>query len=252
LAALISLSLHAESVFDASRVSEQRGMADQLVRRIARYQQPGTAPSDAAAARSELLTLSPLLSARDFSPESRRAVELAYRDDPSKENMLLAGMADVESIGAEVEQFAKARIEQPPAGMFYGTLPWAANLVRARRGEKDSVEKVLQAAQASDVHVRVVFLLSELAYVPQPEIADYIASFVFSDERLTPFVPDLPGPLHAEYAAAALSRMLADCPVPYKEDYSYTTEEIQVLRDWLQPKRFASGWKFRVDDGKRR
>jgi hypothetical protein len=175
-------------------------------------------------------------------------LELAFRNDPTKENLLLAEIAGVEWIDQEVEKYAEGRIEQPTSGMFYGTLPWAANLVRARRGNDESLQKVLAESRAADVQSQVVFLLGELAYVPRPEVVEYIAGFVFSEERLAPLKPTDKGLLHAQYAAAALSRMLAGSPIPYREDYSYSDEEIVVLRNWLRKTQAERNWKFKMSE----
>lgn len=235
--------------FDVSAPSERRGITEHLAQQIAQEQIAGTEAGGGDDPTGKLLELSPALTAGDFSPESRRLLELAFQYEPTKDNMLLAGMADADALNREIETWAGKRIEQPASGMFYGTLPWAANLVRARRGDEESLQKVLDASRKADIESQVVFLLKELAYVPQPEVAAYIAAFVFSEERLEPLKPTVRGLLHAQYAAAALSRMLEGSPVPYREDYSYSPGEILALRGWLET--INGNWQFRNGDRSR-
>src|SRR5690349_13027286 len=141
--------------FDTSE-HNRRSQIDRLVRQIDQQEQTREAVvNDSNDPKNILLKLSPELTARDFSAESRRMLELAFRNDPTKENLLLAEVAGVEWIDQEVEKYAEGRIDQPASGMFYGTLPWAANLVLARRGSDESLQKVLAASRAADVQSQV-------------------------------------------------------------------------------------------------
>ncbi len=216
--------------FNSADHVEQTSLATVLTDQIA---QKGEKNELGNNPKRNLLDLSPTLTSKDFSPRMKAALEYEYEIERGEENMLLAGMAGVRSIERDIVRYARERIENPQAGMFYGTLPWAANLVRARRGNAESLQKILEAARKADVHTQIVFLLQDLAYVPQPEVVRYMAGFVFSGDRLEPIDSNF-APPHAVYAAAALSRMLIGCPVPYKEDYSYTLEEIDLLRNWLE------------------
>ena len=85
-------------------------------------------------------------------------------------------------------------------------------------------------------------LLDELAFVPQPEIVSFLGRFLFSEARLEPVKEKVPGQRHADFAAAALARMLENFPAEYKEDRSYSDQEIQSCRAWLAAQ---SSWKFR-------
>jgi hypothetical protein len=228
-------------LFAANAHHERRALADRLAQQVAREQITGSS-DEGNDPKKDLLVLSPALSENDFSVESRRLLEMTFRNDPTKESLLLADLAGVELLDTETAEYAAGPIEQPASGMFYGTLGWAANLVRARRGEHESLRKVLTAARGADMHLQVTTLLAELAYVPQPEVAEYIATIALSEGRLEPVEPTVDGLLYAQYAAAALSRMLKGCPVPYKEDYSYSQDEIQLLREWLR----GRDWQFRT------
>ncbi|HEX8411807.1 MAG TPA: hypothetical protein VF883_23365 [Thermoanaerobaculia bacterium] len=244
-----SASAQRSRLFERVDRSELRAATNRLVRQIARNELEGTV-GDGSDPKSQLLDLSPAVTAEDFSQESRRALQVAFQLEPSKENLLLVGLTGADMLVGEVETHAAEPIKTPASGMFYGTLPWAANLVRARHGDKASAGRVLDVSREADVELQVVFLLRELAYVPQPEIAEYIAAFVFSEGRVEPVKSTVEGILYAQYAAAALSRMLEGCPVPYKEDYSYSRKEIETLRAWLS--RDVNGdWRFRNSDRSR-
>jgi hypothetical protein len=190
----------------------------------------------------DLLELSPVLTARSFSPASKVILERAFRIQPSKETLLLAALAGMPAVQEEVNRYAEAGIVKPESGRFYGTMAWAAHLAKARAGDKASLLNVLHATRAEPVHTQVVVLLGELAYVTQPEVVEFIRGFVFSEERLESPKPSAPGLFHAQYAMSALSRMLSGFPVSYREDYSYTDEEIKEARVWL---RGQTIWVFR-------
>ena len=258
LVVLLTTSLQQLSVAQTSQVdwidklessndSERKMLTSLLVNQmtISEKQKKASLDNDGINPKKELIDLSPMLSSQDFLPESRTILENEYIKEKSKQNMLLAGMARVYSVESDIIEYAARQIEPPAVGKFYGTLSWAGNLVMARRGDKNSLRKVLSASQQADIHSRIIFLIKELAYLPQPEVAEYIADFVFSENRLESVKPTVAGLLHAQYAAAALSRMLSGCPVPYKEDYSYTDHEINMLRNWLTAKKLNKQWGFR-------
>ena len=92
-------------------------------------------------------------------------------------------------------------------------------------------------------------LLDELAYVPQPEVVGFLGRFLSSEARLAPVSAGAPGQRYADFAAAALARMLEGFPAPYKEDRSYSAEEIRSCRAWMAGQ---SSWKFRGQEGGRK
>ena len=169
-------------------------------------------------------------------------IEEQFHNNTTRETILLAGFAGIESLSDEIYSLAARPIEEPQAGRFYGTKVWAANLVLARQGNSLSIAKLLDFAKKQDLHTRVVFILVDLQYVPQPEIVDFLRSYLDSDERLDSVKSTVKGILAANYAASSLARILLGFPVNYREDYSYSEEEIRACRIWMSKQK---EWKYR-------
>lgn len=176
------------------------------------------------------------------SQETKRMIESQFHRHINRQTILLAGLAGVESLSGEINAFANQPVAEPRVGRFYGTNEWAANLVVARQGSALSITKLLEFAEKQNLHTRVVFILVDLQYVPQPEIVDFLKSYLDSDERLEPVKAKDKGMPVANYAASSLARILQGFPVDYREDYSYSEEEIEVCRAWMSKQR---GWMFR-------
>jgi hypothetical protein len=156
-----------------------------------------------------------------------------FRQDIGRQTILLAGLAGVESVSDDLRLLARQPIREPSAGRFFGTPEWAANLVLARQGDSLSIGALLDCAREQDLHTQVVVVAVDFQYVPQPEVVAFLQAYLGSDERLEPVKSTVQGLPVANYAASSLARMLAGFPVEYREDYSYTDEEIRACRVWM-------------------
>jgi hypothetical protein len=176
----------------------------------------------------------------NVSRQSRDTLERLFRQNVDRQTILLAGLAGVESVSDDLRSLARQPIREPSAGRFFGTPEWAAHLVLARRGDPQSLDALLDFARRQDLHTRVVVVAVDFQYVPQPEVVEFLQAHLESDERLEPVKTTVPGLPVANYAASSLARLLVGFPVEYREDYSYTDEEIRACRAWLsaqdQPK----------------
>lgn len=97
--------------------------------------------------RRSVARLLSTLEADDFGPNAKIAIQEAFEAQPGKQLMLLGGVADVEAVHKAVDQLVFQPSNKPSVGRFYGTLEWGAELVRARRGESDSIKKVIEAVE---------------------------------------------------------------------------------------------------------
>lgn len=174
--------------------------------------------------------------------ETKALIERQFRADINRETILLAGLAGVASLSDEIQFWADRQISEPEAGRFFGTNEWAANLVLARRGNALSLGKLLDFAEKQDFHTIATVVLVDLQYVPQPEVVDYLKKYLDSDERLEPVKPTVKGMLAANYAASSLARILEGFPLEYREDYSYSEQEIEACRVWMSKQK---EWKTR-------
>lgn len=180
--------------------------------------------------------------ADDFSEESKKILEERFNKEPTKEMVLIVGLAGIDGVHERIQHLAGRSLAELSAGRFYGTNAWAALLVTARNGDKTSIKRLLKAIDSENNPViQVATLLRELEYVQQPEIVDYLAKYLDSKERLEPEKPTAPGTQHAQYAAVSLARMLKGWPV-VKEDLNYAEEELERCRQWISSQK---EWYFR-------
>ena len=123
----------------------------------------------------------------DFGPDAKIAIEKAFNLKPTKQLILLSGLADVTTVSTKIDKFVFYPSATPSCGRFYGTVEWGAELVRARKGNRSSIKKVLEAVDAeNDTVTRVTLLLPELEYVHQPEVVVRLKHILNSEERLEP------------------------------------------------------------------
>lgn len=185
-----------------------------------------------------LTTLKPV----DFGPNAKISIEKAFSKKPTKRLILLSGIVDIPAVNKKVEKLIFTPSAKVSVGRFYGTLEWAAELVRARKGNRDSIKKVLKAVEEdNNITTKVTLLLPELKYVHQPEIIIYLKKYLDSNERLEPVKPTVPGMKYAQYAAVALAQMLKGFPV-IKEDLNYTEKELNTCRKWMS---IQMKWTFK-------
>lgn len=178
----------------------------------------------------------------DFGPSAKRIIESELMKEPTKQLIVLGGVADVPLMEQLLQKFSFTPSVEPPVGRFYGTIEWGAELVRARNGNRKSIENVLNAVEGEKVLVtRVAVLFRELEYVIQPEIVLYLKKYVDSNERLEAVKPTVLGPKCAQYAAVVLAEMLEDFPVK-KRDLNYTDDELDICRKWLSSQK---EWTFK-------
>jgi hypothetical protein len=180
--------------------------------------------------------------ASDFNEESKKIIGEEFNKNATKEIIVLAGLADVDAAYEGIQRLASRPLVEPESGRYFGTSVWAAMLVTARKGNKTSIRRVLEAVDnEKDPVTRVAILLKELEYVRQPEIVDYLGKYMDSKERLEPEKPTAPGILYAQYAAVSLASMLKGWPVS-KEDLNYTEQEMDTCRRWMSRQK---EWLFR-------
>lgn len=192
--------------------------------------------------RESVARLLSTLQANDFSPDAKISIQEAFETKPSKQLILLGGIADVDTVNKEVDKLVFQPSVKPSVGRFYGTLEWGAELVKARRGNPNNIKNVINAVEEEKSMVtRVGVLLQELEYVRQPEVIPILKKYLDSDERLEAVKPTVPGMKCAQYAAVVLARSVEGFPV-IKEDLNYTEDELDICRKWMSAQ---TNWVFK-------
>ncbi|MHC4527365.1 MAG: hypothetical protein ACYTEX_24805 [Planctomycetota bacterium] len=208
-------------------------------------------------------------SAADFSATSRQMVRAqigqALKDGTEFEQrdfILLAGVADLKSelprlqslIDEKEEGLKRNRAEeleeQKKRILMRGKSPsrwervvlgkqwwekslvWAALRARARMGGKEDIARCIQLV---DTHpnedYKVRSFLTELAYVRQPQVVDYLRNYLNSNEKEPDDPPDVIGEAYASRAARALSEMLRG--FPNKKGRGADPGTIERCRQWM-------------------
>lgn len=112
------------------------------------------------------------------------------------------------------------------------TVAWAALRARARMGVKEDISRCIQLV---DTHpnedYKVRSFLTELAYVRQPQVVDYLRNYLNSDKKEPDDPPDVIGEAYASRAARALSEMLRG--FPNKKGRGADPATIERCRQWM-------------------
>jgi len=205
----------------------------------------------------------------DFSEASRQVVREVLvrvmgesRVEPREDIILLAGVADLKSELPRLKQFIdehegklkqqheenlaqwRATVEKmrERRRAYYAdtllkqywqsSLVWAALRARARMGVKADIARCIDLVESHpDEDYRVVRLLRELSYVRQPEVVDYLHTYLKSDKREAYKGRDVVRATYAQHAAIALGQMLRG--FPWKKDYAPNQEMVDRCRKWM-------------------
>jgi len=171
----------------------------------------------------------------DFSANARQTIEGALDGEvASKAEILLVGLANVESLIPKVRAIGLNPVREPEVGRWWGTREWAALLVLARRGEADARKVVQQVEAEKNIITRVTVCLQDVAYLRQPEGLDLLCKYLDSDERLPRVKDSAPGEPVNLRAAAALAKCLKEFPVKKEYPSDYTRADIIKCREWMK------------------
>jgi len=115
---------------------------------------------------------------------------------------------------------------------WQSSLVWDALRARARMGVKEDIARCIELVESHpDEDYRVAWLLKELSYVRQPEVVDYLYTYLKSD-KLEPYGGrDVIQLTYGQRAAIALGQMLRG--FPWKKDYAANQEMIERCREWM-------------------
>ncbi|MHC4155642.1 MAG: hypothetical protein ACYST6_12070 [Planctomycetota bacterium] len=192
------------------------------------------------------------------------------RPEPREDIILLAGVADLKSELPRLKQFIdtrevilkqrhrehvqewRAMIERLPdtnnlpaylprrkrfekqlmKQYWQSSLLWAALRARARMGVKEDIARCIELVESHpDEDYRVVRLLRELSYVRQPEVVDYLHTYLKSDKLEAYKGRDVVRATYAQHAAKGLAQMLRG--FPWEKDYAPNQEMIEQCRKWM-------------------
>jgi hypothetical protein len=201
----------------------------------------------------------------DFTEVSRRRIAEQFHNDKSREIILLAGIAGVDSLQDEIQSLSKeslldprqqelrslelaelGRLDDRARSSSWGTeriyqSAWAALLVQARNGDKASIARVIETVQTEpDESRRINYLLRDLSYVPQPEVIALLSRYLQSDKSI-PGASDYPTVFYAVRAAEVLHAMLEGFPMPH---WRFTIGDLPECRKWMEKQ---TEWKYRYE-----
>ncbi len=115
---------------------------------------------------------------------------------------------------------------------WQNTLFWHALRARARMGVEEDISRCIELVQLHpDEDYRVSFLLKELAYIRQPEVVDYLYTYLKSDKLGRYGGHDVIRRSYAQRSAMALATMLRD--FPGSKSYGGNPERIERCRLWM-------------------
>ncbi|HML74039.1 MAG TPA: hypothetical protein PKB02_06045 [Anaerohalosphaeraceae bacterium] len=154
---------------------------------------------------------------------------------------------------------------EPDSWPCYGNA-FTALMARARMGEKEDIIKCIDLVKGFSCEhyckyidrsdhktagilskkvedYRVQYLLREISYIRQPEVVEYIKSYIYSDQVTRNLGPDTVSQSYADIAAEYLRQMIKDFPsIPYQEYKRYCT--LGTSEERIQKKTIESRHKY--------
>jgi len=180
--------------------------------------------------------------AADFSKAARALLSKRLttgRSNPYvlRKTILLVGIADMKS---EIPGLPAP----PPLNYRYDrasrALPaWQAVKARARMGVKEDIGRCIEIVSSQpDPKWRVILGFSELKYVAQPEIVEYLRTQLASEELFVPIgweelCRKRGRARTAGFAASVLGDMVRGFPVRKDMTAGYTEEDLAQCREWM-------------------
>jgi hypothetical protein len=114
---------------------------------------------------------------------------------------------------------------------WQGSILWDALRARARMGTKEDTRRCIEMAESHpDPDYRAAYLFDQLAYIRQPEVAEYLRGYLSSNRTPARGGNDVVVMSDAARAASALAGMLEDAPI---KRYQTLPKDILVLRNWM-------------------
>lgn len=171
--------------------------------------------------------------AKDFSEASKALIhKMPMGKNPDRGVILVCGVANMKSELPRLKELLY--VDEPTLGLPWTSTSWAACKARARMGVQEDINRCIERVEAypDEIH-KIGFLLKNISYIRQPQVVEYLRKYLDSDTVIITGSKTFPIS-YARRAAAALSRMLPDFPVPGKADsLSYTKEDIERCRKWM-------------------
>ena len=175
----------------------------------------------------------------DFDDAARAAIEArVLADNPTREDIRLAGVARLQTVvqrlGALLLDERAAQEDDDQPGRWYGSVAWAARLVRARLGvESDAAHAIAQVESEPDIVTRAGVLFKDLAFIDRPATLQVLSGYVRSDAMLPSAHPPKPGSPVYQYAIDALAEFAEGFPFEAEGPGGYSDDERRRASDWL-------------------
>lgn len=182
----------------------------------------------------------------DFDDDAKRKISVMFNNETNrlKETILLVGMLDMKEENAVIAEWAKSRLppDNPETGGYFSSQTWNALLVMARRGDKESFDRLVRANETELHPGDKVRNIDDFIYVHRPEMVRYMAKYLDSKERSAPLVKNMPGGLIAYNVAQLMGCMLEGFPI--KSFFQEIKEEdLQKCKEWVDAQK---EFKYRV------
>ncbi len=161
----------------------------------------------------------------DFSRQAKNLLSNEIRMGNQDRNLVyVAGVAGLH----DLEGLLRDRADRGSLDAMFALI---------RMGDETRIDAAIVRVDREPNHVsRSTILLERLAYTRHPKAYRYIGTFLNSDERLPQVKNNVPGTPVAQRAMDILVREVPGCPIGTDGHvrYSYTREEIAIVRDWLR------------------
>ena len=179
----------------------------------------------------------------DFTVESKEILKklllrdiegkLGNLDDIERYIFLIVGIADMKSelpvlkeyIDKTMDSFNKA-IKEKQRWDAHNT--FMAIRASARMGDKEGIKRCIDLVESVQNENDKIALVRELSYVRQPEVVEYLYSYLKMDKTPPSLGPDVLMGSYADYAMEGLKLMLKDFPVR-----GYEPNAVDKCRKWM-------------------
>jgi hypothetical protein len=150
---------------------------------------------------------------------SRRAREIVKRGDESPSMIRLIGVANVEALRPQLQEWAAVPFTSESA-LYTHSKSWSARWALAAMGDEDALKRLIMHLEAAPNVSESANLLKWLAYTRQMKAVETLVRYLYSEERFPSLLEPLPsaaqpqanppGTPLAAYALHHLSRITDD------------------------------------------
>lgn len=163
----------------------------------------------------------------NINRKSKRKIERAIEESNFElESILLIGVIGSDKFNDKLSQLAEFQSRRID---FYST-KWYAQLVLARLGNEDYIDRCLNTISSVESEMKKLRLLDDVQYIRNKKSVMFLKNYLVSNMQ-TPLAHDVIAMPYYQYAMENLHKMLED--FPFERKYRYTLEERDACLEWL-------------------